>query len=129
MSAVGSGIVVFAGSIAGKPVVSIELSHVFDGSAIPVRSTYEPVTSLVNAGDFVEIGTVIGFIDFEGTNAGHCQGTCLHFGLKVMAEPNAHYLNPENLWRSTAMLQPSSVGYLSPIGDAQFQMSSAAFQH
>lgn len=128
VAAVGSGIVSFAGSIAGKPVVSIELSQSVDGLGTRVRSTYEPVTPLVRTGDFVTAGTIIGFIDFASGNSGHCKNTCLHFGLKVMGEPAARYLNPRNLWRWVASLRPSSVWFRSPSEGGQFQKSFGAFQ-
>jgi len=126
--AVGSGIVSFAGSIAGKPVISIELSQVFGGVGTRVRSTYEPVASLVSTGDFVTKGTVIGYIDFASGNGGHCLGTCLHFGLKVVNEPAVRYLSPRTLWRSVASLQPTSVGYPNLSAGGQVQKSFAVFQ-
>ncbi len=48
--AVGSGTVTFAGYIAGKPVVSIELVNSATTLGNRVRSTYEPVNSLVGTG-------------------------------------------------------------------------------
>jgi murein DD-endopeptidase MepM/ murein hydrolase activator NlpD len=123
VTAVGSGIVSFAGSIAGKPVISIELSRSVDGSVTPVRTTYEPVTPLVNTGDFVFIGMVIGHVDFSSSNAGHCRGTCLHLGLKVMEETTPRYLNPVILWRSTAQLQPNLIANRHLIVDERFQKS------
>jgi murein DD-endopeptidase MepM/ murein hydrolase activator NlpD len=129
VTAVGSGIVSFAGSIAGKPVISIQLSRPVDGSGIPVRTTYEPVTPLVKTGDFVFVGMVIGHVDFSSSNAGHCQGTCLHLGLKVMAKPTPRYLNPVILWRSTALLQPNLVANRNLIVDEQFQKSSEVSRH
>lgn len=128
VSAIGSGIVSFAGSIAGKPIVSIELSHSVDGLGTRVRSTYEPVTPLVRAGDFVTAGTIIGFIDFAGSKSGHCRNTCLHFGLKVIGEKTDRYLSPRNLWRSVASLQPSSAVSRSLTEGGQLQKSFAAFQ-
>jgi murein DD-endopeptidase MepM/ murein hydrolase activator NlpD len=124
VTAVGSGIVSFAGSIAGKPVISIQLSRSVAGSVSPVRTTYEPVTPLVKTGDFIFVGMVIGHVDFSSSNAGHCRGTCLHLGLKVMEEPTPRYLNPAILWRSTALLQPNLVANRSLIVGEQFQKSS-----
>lgn len=128
VTAVGSGIVSFAGSIAGKPVISVQLSRSVDGSGTPVRTTYEPVTPLVNTGDFVFVGMVIGHVDFSSSNAGHCGGTCLHLGLKVMEEQTPRYLNPSILWRSTALLQPNVVANRNLIEGGQFQKSSGAFR-
>jgi murein DD-endopeptidase MepM/ murein hydrolase activator NlpD len=75
--AAASGTVVFAGSIAGKPVVSID-----HGS---VRTTYEPVVSRVKVGERIALGQVIGVL---GTG-GHCRG-CLHWGLRE----GRNYLDP-----------------------------------
>jgi murein DD-endopeptidase MepM/ murein hydrolase activator NlpD len=68
--AAADGTVAFAGSIAGKPVVSID-----HGS---VRTTYEPVVSTLSVGDRVALGQVIGVL---GTG-GHCGESCLHWGLR-----------------------------------------------
>ena len=75
--AAASGTVVFAGSIAGKPVVSID-----HGS---VRTTYEPVVSTVSVGERVALGQVIGVLGAGG----HCRG-CLHWGLRE----GRNYLDP-----------------------------------
>jgi murein DD-endopeptidase MepM/ murein hydrolase activator NlpD len=75
--AAASGTVAFAGSIGGKPVISID-----HGS---VRTTYEPVTTTLRVGDRVALGQVIGVL---GTG-GHCRG-CLHWGLR----DTRRYLDP-----------------------------------
>ena len=75
--AAASGTVVFAGSIAGKPVVSID-----HGS---VGTTYEPVVSSLSVGERVVLGQVIGVL---GTG-GHCRD-CLHWGLRE----GRSYLDP-----------------------------------
>jgi murein DD-endopeptidase MepM/ murein hydrolase activator NlpD len=75
--AAASGTVAFAGSIAGKPVVSID-----HGS---VRTTYEPVISSVSVGERVALGQVIGVLG----SGGHCRG-CLHWGLRE----GRSYLDP-----------------------------------
>lgn len=71
--AAGAGIVVFVGTVGGKPVVSID----HDGG---LRTTYEPVTSSVVEGRRVERGSPIGVVE-----AGHpeCAAVaCLHWGLR-----------------------------------------------
>jgi murein DD-endopeptidase MepM/ murein hydrolase activator NlpD len=78
--AAASGTVAFAGSIAGKPVVSID-----HGS---VRTTYEPVVSKVSVGERVALGQVIGVL----RTGGHCRG-CLHWGLRE----GKSYLDPLSL--------------------------------
>ena len=126
--AVGSGTVTFAGYIAGKPVISIELANSVTALGSRVRSTYEPVNSLISAGSYVSTGEVIGHIDFSGRTSGHCQDSCLHFGLKVVGEATARYLSPRILWRSLAVLHPSPVLNRSQILDGQSQKSFGAFQ-
>ena len=75
--AAASGVVAFVGSIAGKPVISIDHGG--------VRTTYEPVISTLRVGERVAFGQVIGVL---GTG-GHCQG-CLHWGLRE----GKNYLDP-----------------------------------
>ncbi len=73
MLAAGSGTVVYAGMLAGRGVVSVD----HPGG---LRTTYEPVTPLVKAGDTVTAGIPLGTL-----TAGHpgCAGTaCLHWGLR-----------------------------------------------
>ncbi len=79
--AAAPGTVAFAGQVAGRPVVSIE----HPGG---LRTTYEPVTPTVQAGDAVEQGDLIGHLTRAGA---HCAGPCLHWGLRSGAE---HYLDP-----------------------------------
>ena len=77
-----SGVVTFAGSVAGKPVVTI--LHP-DG----LKSSFEPVKALVKVDDWVEIGQEIGQISLmpneEGPNSSGCpagNGTCVHWGVR-----------------------------------------------
>ncbi|GAA1377817.1 murein hydrolase activator EnvC family protein [Catellatospora chokoriensis] len=71
--AAGGGTVVYAGVLAGRGVVSVDHPS-------GLRTTYEPVTPLVKAGDTVTAGTPLGILA-----AGHpgCSATaCLHWGLR-----------------------------------------------
>jgi murein DD-endopeptidase MepM/ murein hydrolase activator NlpD len=71
--AAGAGVVRFAGTVAGRGVVSV--AHA-DG----LRTTYEPVSPLVQAGQRVRAGDPIGLLV-----AGHegCPApACLHWGLR-----------------------------------------------
>jgi len=79
--AAGSGTVVYAGMVAGRGVVSIE-------HAGGLRTTYEPVTASVRAGQTVELGDVIGSLD--PGHAGCPRDACLHWGLRR----GQTYLNP-----------------------------------
>lgn len=74
--AVSAGRVSFAGRVAGKSVVSVELNETGEP---PLRTTYEPVTASVKKGDEVEAGEVIGTVDATGS---HCTATCVHWGLR-----------------------------------------------
>ncbi|WP_433296961.1 murein hydrolase activator EnvC family protein [Actinoplanes sp. CA-030573] len=71
--AAGAGTVVFAGTVAGRGVVSV--AH-----AGGLRTTYEPVSATVAVGAHVARGDPLGLLD-----AGHpgCPaGACLHWGLR-----------------------------------------------
>lgn len=73
VDAAGPGTVYFAGPVAGRGVVSV--AHP-DG----LRTTYEPVTPVVAAGDRVAAGDPIGVLD--SGHAGCPVDTCLHWGLR-----------------------------------------------
>jgi murein DD-endopeptidase MepM/ murein hydrolase activator NlpD len=85
--AVAAGRVAFAGRVAGKGVVSVDLT----GTGDPLlRTTYEPVTASVEEGQKVEPGEVIGRVDARGS---HCTTPCVHWGLRR----DETYLNPLSL--------------------------------
>ncbi|MEU1852094.1 M23 family metallopeptidase [Streptomyces sp. NPDC019990] len=85
--AVAAGRVSFAGRVAGKGVVSVELAGTGDP---PLRTTYEPVTASVEEGTEVAPGEVIGTVAASGS---HCTATCVHWGLRR----GESYLNPLSL--------------------------------
>lgn len=92
----GAGVVLFAGLVAGRPVVTV-------GHTVGLRTTYEPVRPRLAAGTRVSAGTPIGRL-----LAGHpgCPATaCLHWGLRRGEE----YLDP------LALLGPGPVRLL-PVG-------------
>ncbi|MFD4260534.1 murein hydrolase activator EnvC family protein [Streptomyces sp. NPDC058534] len=72
--AVAAGRVSFAGRVAGRGVVSLELTGTGDP---PLRTTYEPVAASVREGDDVAAGEVLGRVEPTGS---HCTA-CLHWGL------------------------------------------------
>lgn len=74
-----AGIVSFAGPVAGRGVVAIDHG---DG----VVSAIEPVETVVTAGTRVAAGEVIGAV----SSGGHCDGRCVHFGVRVHGE----YVSP-----------------------------------
>ncbi|MFE9451109.1 murein hydrolase activator EnvC family protein [Streptomyces sp. NPDC006739] len=70
--AVAAGRVSFAGRVAGRGVVSLELR------GTDLRTTYEPVRASVGEGDEVVAGEVVGTVEPAG---GHCGPGCVHWGL------------------------------------------------
>jgi murein DD-endopeptidase MepM/ murein hydrolase activator NlpD len=90
--AAGRGTVVFAGRLAGRPVVS--LAH--PGG---LRTSYEPVEAAVRPGQLVEAGTPLGRL-----MAGHpgCPApACLHWGAMWGPAARADYVNPLGLLAGT----------------------------
>lgn len=85
--AAAAGRVSFAGGVAGRGVVVIELAGTGDP---PLRTTYEPVRPLVAKGDEVAAGQVVAVMS---AGASHCASGCLHWGLR-RAEA---YLDPLSL--------------------------------
>ncbi|WP_374271845.1 murein hydrolase activator EnvC [Actinoplanes sp. M2I2] len=69
----GAGTVLFAGPVAGRGVVSV--AH-----AGGLRTTYEPVTPVVAAGDVVPRGAPLGRL--ETGHPGCAAAACLHWGLR-----------------------------------------------
>ncbi|PXY28332.1 peptidase [Prauserella muralis] len=90
--AAGTGFVVFAGTLAGRGVVSIE----HDGG---LRTTYEPVAPTVAAGEQVYEGQVIGTV--AAGHAGCAAAACLHWGVRRGEE----YLDPLRLVRVSIVLR------------------------
>ncbi|WP_228923187.1 M23 family metallopeptidase [Streptomyces sp. DH7] len=70
------GRVSFAGRVAGRGVVAIEVAG--SGSP-PLRTTYEPVRALVEEGASTRAGQPVGVLE-EGPF--HCAEGCLHWGLR-----------------------------------------------
>jgi murein DD-endopeptidase MepM/ murein hydrolase activator NlpD len=93
VEAAGDGVVVFAGMVAGRPVVSVDHA---DG----LRTTYEPVQPTVAAGQIVARGSALGTLlaGHEGCPA----AACLHWGLRR----GETYLDP------LALLRPPEVRLL-----------------
>ncbi|OWA25149.1 M23 family metallopeptidase [Streptomyces sp. CS057] len=74
--AAADGRVSFAGRVAGRGVVAIEVA----GSGTPpLRTTYEPVRALVEEGASTRAGQPVGVLE-EGPF--HCAEGCLHWGLR-----------------------------------------------
>ncbi|MDX3642660.1 M23 family metallopeptidase [Streptomyces sp. MB09-02B] len=102
--AVAPGRVVFAGRVAGRGVVSIDLAGTGDP---PLRTTYEPVRTSVRKGDTVTAGTLLGTLE---ATPSHCPTACLHWGLRrgdTYLDPLA-LLPPWLLRRGPSRLLPLS---------------------
>jgi murein DD-endopeptidase MepM/ murein hydrolase activator NlpD len=86
LAAAGGG-VSFAGRVAGRGVLAIEVA---DSGSPPLRTTYEPVRALVEKGATVRAGQPVGVLE-EGPF--HCAEGCLHWGLRR----GEAYLDPLSL--------------------------------
>ncbi|MEU9185009.1 M23 family metallopeptidase [Streptomyces sp. NPDC048484] len=84
---VAAGRVFFAGRVAGRGVVSVELTGTGDP---PLRTTYEPVRATVKKGAVVAAGEAVGVLEQAGP---HCPASCLHWGLRRVDT----YLDPLSL--------------------------------
>jgi murein DD-endopeptidase MepM/ murein hydrolase activator NlpD len=82
--AAGPGVVLHAGQVAGRPVITV-------GHSAGLRTTYEPVTPGVRVGDRVAAGASLGRL--EPGHAGCPDRACLHWGLRRGEE----YLDPTAL--------------------------------
>ncbi len=96
--AAAPGVVTFAGMVAGRGVVAVQHA---DG----IRTTYEPVTAGVAAGDRLSAGAPLGLL----AAGDHCPRSCLHWG----ALRGDTYLDPLSL------LAPLTPPVLLPLGGRQ----------
>ncbi len=90
--AAGSATVVFAGLLAGRPVVS--LAH--PGG---LRTSYEPVRAAVRVGQPVTSQTMIG--ELMAGHIGCRAAACLHWGAMWGPASGADYVDPLGLLKST----------------------------
>ncbi|MFE7076021.1 peptidoglycan DD-metalloendopeptidase family protein [Streptomyces sp. NPDC057620] len=74
--AVAPGRVSFAGRVAGRGVVSVELTGT---GTPPLRTTYGPVAATLKKGAEVAAGEVVGVLE---PPTSHCPMSCLHWGLR-----------------------------------------------
>ena len=90
--AAGEATVVFAGVLAGRPVVS--LAH--PGG---LHTSYEPVRGVVRVGQLVTAQTVIG--ELVAGHVGCRAAACLHWGAMWGPAARADYVDPLGLLTST----------------------------
>jgi murein DD-endopeptidase MepM/ murein hydrolase activator NlpD len=88
----GDATVLFAGLLAGRPVVS--LAH--PGG---LRTSYEPVRAAVRVGQLVSTATVIG--ELVAGHPGCGAAACLHWGAMWGSAARADYVDPLGLLTST----------------------------
>ncbi|WP_329397962.1 M23 family metallopeptidase [Streptomyces lydicus] len=81
------GRVAYAGNVAGRGVLTIELSR---SGRPPLRTTYEPVRATVHKGQRVTAGQPVGVLQ---RGPFHCREPCLHWGLRR----GKTYLDPLSL--------------------------------
>ncbi|MFG2206361.1 peptidase [Streptomyces sp. NPDC048638] len=92
--AAAPGRVAFAGTVAGRGVLTIELS---DSGRPPLHTTYEPVRAIVRKGAHVLAGRPVA--ELQG-GPFHCRAPCLHWGLRR----GKSYLDPLTLLPSAMLL-------------------------
>lgn len=90
----GPGTVVFAGELAGRPVVSV--AH--PGG---LRTSYEPVVAAVRAGQLVAAGSPLG--DLAAGHVGCSAPACLHWGAMWGSAAHADYVDPLGLLVTTSI--------------------------
>lgn len=93
--AASDGVVSFSGTVVDRPVLSVK----HDGGLV---SSIEPVAATVAAGDVVRAGDIVGAV----ASGGHCDGRCVHFGVRLHGE----YVNP------LALLAAVQRAVLLPLG-------------
>lgn len=86
------GVVHFSGKINNVGIVSINHNH--------LKTTFQPIDSIVVAGQAIKRNQIIGYVAVEGS---HCiPDTCLHWGLIE----EKRYLNPLSILVSKVRLLP-----------------------
>ncbi|MGE2730567.1 M23 family metallopeptidase [Mycolicibacterium vaccae] len=97
--AAAAGVVVYAGELAGRPLVSI--AH--PGG---LRSSYEPVRPVVRTGEQVTAGDRIG--ELVAGHPGCAAAACLHWGAMWGSAARADYVDPLGLLADTPIrLKPA----------------------
>ncbi|NLA65356.1 MAG: M23 family metallopeptidase [Leucobacter sp.] len=86
-----AGTVKFVGTVAQKPVLTIEVNA-------HTLLSFEPMTSDLRAGDRVARGQPIGQV----SAGGHCENRCLHIGVRIHGE----YVNPLRFFWAKPVLLP-----------------------
>jgi murein DD-endopeptidase MepM/ murein hydrolase activator NlpD len=93
-----SGVVAYAGRVAGRSVVSVVHDDGHRSSMLPVTA-HVPVGTRVAAGD--PLGTAAGGEPDRDTRA-HCHAPCVHWGVRL----DGDYVDPLHLLRPPIRLLP-----------------------
>ncbi|NIY68607.1 hypothetical protein SMALB_6703 [Streptomyces malaysiensis] len=127
--AAAAGRVSFAGPVAGREVLVIELSG---AGSPPLRTTYEPVHATVSKGERVAAGQVVGVV---APGPFHCPPGCLHWGLRradryldplSLLPPSMLRGGPSRLLPVFAVRDAPMVSALaSPAGDTRLSTAAA----
>jgi murein DD-endopeptidase MepM/ murein hydrolase activator NlpD len=108
VTAVGAGVVSFAGRVAGIDVVTVD-----HGAE---RSTYQPVAAAVSVGDQVDAGEAIGTV---ALGPFHCASPCLHLGR--ITQGDDEYLDPLDRLAGRSrirLVDPQGPPPVPPVGSA-----------
>ncbi|MGX1851301.1 murein hydrolase activator EnvC family protein [Streptomyces sp. NPDC055299] len=92
--AAAPGRVAYAGTVAGRGVLTIEVSH---SGRPPLRTTYEPVDPTTRKGQHITAGQKVAVLQ---RGPFHCRAPCLHWGLRR----GKTYLNPLSLLPRSMLL-------------------------
>ncbi|MGW8972657.1 murein hydrolase activator EnvC family protein [Streptomyces platensis] len=92
--AAAPGRVAYAGTVAGRGVLTLEVSR---SGRTPLRTTYEPVRPTVRKGQRVKAGQPVAALQPDGPY--HCREPCLHWGLRR----GKTYLDPLSLLPRTML--------------------------
>ncbi|MEV6566181.1 M23 family metallopeptidase [Streptomyces kronopolitis] len=92
--AAAPGKVTYAGTVAGRGVLTLEVSR---SGRPPLRTTYEPVDPTVHKGQRVTAGQQVAVLQ---RGPFHCRAPCLHWGLRR----GTTYLNPLSLLPRSMLL-------------------------
>jgi murein DD-endopeptidase MepM/ murein hydrolase activator NlpD len=90
--AAAAGTVIYAGTLAGRPVVSLAHSG-------GLRTSYEPVRAAVRVGQLVDAATALGTL--QPGHPGCAANACLHWGAMWGPASQADYVDPLGLLVST----------------------------
>lgn len=93
------GTVSFVGRVADRDVVTIRVD---ERTAVSFEPVEPPARGGLSKGDAVARGQTIGMIGLGG----HCDGACLHLGVRVDGEEGEEYVDPMRFFLARPVLLP-----------------------